>query len=346
MPEPQVLHGPRKPLWGCSCGVDGNWASRLRCRGCDKSAPHRVVAAAKKAASEAKPDKGRDRGAAPKDSSLEKFKKELLAEVRGALKASGPKPAAVVAAPSVDADSDDGGEVARARLVDEIEGLKKILDASHPEVQKRQAELDGLRRKRPLHTQVLDARKKVEKAGKKFESKQKELGDLDKQIEELTKLRQEAADAALEAKRELDAAQERQHEVLQAMARPGDLAAGGDQLDQTKEALELLGKAGSADGAEARQLLIAARAKLAEIEKKLDAAPEGEDSKTDSASQAGDNDVPMLESWAEEILADVSDENREKARSKMQKRMGESNWTLVRKKTKTKTETVVTGVGT
>jgi chromosome segregation ATPase len=320
----------------------------LRCRGCDKSAPHRVVAAAKKAASEAKPsaapDRSRDRGATPSSSSLEKFKKELLAEVRGALKASAPpKPAAATTAPSTDAGAEDnGGEAARAKLVEEIEGLKKILDASHPEVQKRQVELDGLRRKRPLHTQVLDAQRKVEKAGKKFESKRKELDGLDKQIEELRKLQQAASDSVLEAKLELDTAKERQHEVLQAMAKNGDPPGESDQLDQTKEAIEMLGKAGSADGLEARQLLIAARAKLAEVEKKLGPASTWEDARSESASQAGD--IDMASAFAEfaddfladvEILADIPGGDRETARTKLQKRLGESDWKLVRKKGKT-----------
>jgi chromosome segregation ATPase len=325
--------------------VDGNWASRLRCRGCDKSAPQRVVTAAKKAASEAKPsaasDRSRDRGATPSNSSLEKFKKELLAEVRGALKASAPpKPAAATAAPSSDAGAEDnGGEAARAKLVEEIEGLKKILDASHPEVQKRQEELDGLRRKRPLHTQVLDAQRKVEKAGKKFESKRKELDGLDKQIEELRKLQQAASDSVLEAKQELDTAKERQHEVLQAMAKNGDPPS--DQLDQTKEAIEMLGKAGSADDLEARQLLIAAKAKLAEVEKKLCPASTWEDARSESTSQAGD--IDMASAFAEfaddfladvETIADIPGGDRELARTKLQKRLGESAWKLVRKRGK------------
>ena len=48
MPSPQrggsqrggeVLPGPRRPEWGCACGTDGNWASRLSCRSCGKAAP-------------------------------------------------------------------------------------------------------------------------------------------------------------------------------------------------------------------------------------------------------------------------------------------------------------------
>ena len=49
--EKVFLPGPKQPLWGCSgCGMDGNWANRTTCRGCGKSAPWKVVAAAKAAA--------------------------------------------------------------------------------------------------------------------------------------------------------------------------------------------------------------------------------------------------------------------------------------------------------
>ena len=44
-----VLPGPKKTLWGCGgCGTDGNWASRLRCRQCNKEAPQRVQAEARR----------------------------------------------------------------------------------------------------------------------------------------------------------------------------------------------------------------------------------------------------------------------------------------------------------
>ena len=34
-----ILPGPRKPVWGCMCGTDGNWACRLACRTCGRAAP-------------------------------------------------------------------------------------------------------------------------------------------------------------------------------------------------------------------------------------------------------------------------------------------------------------------
>ena len=46
-----VLPGRKTPHWCCSCGADGNWASRLRC-GCSKAAPARIRLSAEKAAKE------------------------------------------------------------------------------------------------------------------------------------------------------------------------------------------------------------------------------------------------------------------------------------------------------
>ena len=48
--EPAVLPGPRKPIWGCSCGHADNWACRVRCQRCDKAAPQRFSDAARAAA--------------------------------------------------------------------------------------------------------------------------------------------------------------------------------------------------------------------------------------------------------------------------------------------------------
>ncbi|CAK0853028.1 unnamed protein product, partial [Prorocentrum cordatum] len=43
---PPKLRGPKMTFWGCSCGKDNNWASRIACS-CGNSAPRRVVDAAK-----------------------------------------------------------------------------------------------------------------------------------------------------------------------------------------------------------------------------------------------------------------------------------------------------------
>ena len=47
-----VLAGPKNPRWSCSCGMDGNWASRVVCRECGKLAPQRIANAARAAESE------------------------------------------------------------------------------------------------------------------------------------------------------------------------------------------------------------------------------------------------------------------------------------------------------
>ena len=44
-----VLCGPKSPTWSCGCGQSCNFASRIRCRGCNRDAPGRIRAAAEKA---------------------------------------------------------------------------------------------------------------------------------------------------------------------------------------------------------------------------------------------------------------------------------------------------------
>ena len=41
-----VRRGTHLPHWKCGCGFDKNWASRIRCRECDRNAPQRVIAKA------------------------------------------------------------------------------------------------------------------------------------------------------------------------------------------------------------------------------------------------------------------------------------------------------------
>ena len=38
-----VLPGPRRPFWGCSCGHADNWACRVRCQRCGAAAPPRSM---------------------------------------------------------------------------------------------------------------------------------------------------------------------------------------------------------------------------------------------------------------------------------------------------------------
>ena len=46
----EVLPGPKKPVWCCACGEGNNWASRIKCKGCNRNAPQSVVNRAKAAA--------------------------------------------------------------------------------------------------------------------------------------------------------------------------------------------------------------------------------------------------------------------------------------------------------
>ena len=78
-----VLAGPKSPCWSCSCGIDGNWASRATCRNCWKLAPQRIADAARAAA---KRCGNRGGGTKSKSYDLAGFKRELLAEVRSSIK--------------------------------------------------------------------------------------------------------------------------------------------------------------------------------------------------------------------------------------------------------------------
>ena len=42
-----ILAGPRTPYWGCKCGSDSNYASRIKCR-CGASAPTSMLQKAKR----------------------------------------------------------------------------------------------------------------------------------------------------------------------------------------------------------------------------------------------------------------------------------------------------------
>lgn len=103
-----VLAGPRRPLWGCSkCGEGGNWASRVRCRGCNAWASQahqdRARAAARKAA------RGQQGGGAGTTKELARLQREL---------ADAKKEVARLGAPGADASASASGASAGAPDVD------------------------------------------------------------------------------------------------------------------------------------------------------------------------------------------------------------------------------------
>ena len=94
--QSDVLAGPKFPLWGCSrCGQDGNWASRIRCRGCGNGASQKVVTAAKAAAARAKQEKPQGGGGAQRrqpsasDGGQSKAIRELQSEIAALKKSNG-----------------------------------------------------------------------------------------------------------------------------------------------------------------------------------------------------------------------------------------------------------------
>ena len=45
--DPDIIVGPKKPYWGCTCGLEANWACRVKCT-CGRLAPSRVRMAAER----------------------------------------------------------------------------------------------------------------------------------------------------------------------------------------------------------------------------------------------------------------------------------------------------------
>ena len=81
-----ILQGPKSPTWSCGCGQAGNFACRIRCRGCNRDAPARIRTSAEKANKEsvavpkvsAHPQpRGYWQQSAPKDQRLRKLEARL-----------------------------------------------------------------------------------------------------------------------------------------------------------------------------------------------------------------------------------------------------------------------------
>ena len=151
-----------------------------------ENAGNRIAKAARDAA---KRSGGGGGGTKPKGDDLAEFKRKLLAEVRSTIVGTSAASSGPTSRRSSTVESDDSGGVGsegqstaaiRERLGTEIQDLRRMLGPDHVEVTKRCAELENLRRQRPLHTRVLDGQRRIEKASKKVEMRQKELAEAEK----------------------------------------------------------------------------------------------------------------------------------------------------------------------
>ena len=271
------------------------------------------------------------------------FKREVLAEVRNTIRdasATSSEPASGRGS-TVESDGGDGngsekqGTAARReRLGTEIQELRKVLGPDHVEVTKRRAELESLRQQRLLHTRVLDGQRRIEKATEKVEMWRKELAE----AEELLRMAHERRDKAFRecevAEREVLHAREGQEELAGefrgADAQPGHA---GPCLLGVRDALDRLFQRASGDEARnvAKQLVEMAKSELAPLEYSLKRSrghAGAEQEVVDVASEPGTDD---LEAWTNDVVDVVGEESRERVRSRVAKRIGESGWQLVRK---------------
>ncbi len=108
-PELAVLPGPRKPLWGCSCGCADNWACRLRCHRCERPAPQTTADAARAAAATWLPQRsaaprGRPQNSGGARAARQVQPEETFAQIVARRYRSGPGPSP--GTPSATADGD------------------------------------------------------------------------------------------------------------------------------------------------------------------------------------------------------------------------------------------------
>ena len=154
---PDVLSGPRSPMWNCKCGQTRNWASRVRCA-CGKMADRKIIDAAIDAANAkpARPAKngGSNRGRgdgndmASLSKQLEKMLDKKLASLRGASEPSGNPSGAAAAAAAGAGDAEDGKDDMLAKIRAEISKFEKLKSDEDPELRAvAEARLPSLRRR-------------------------------------------------------------------------------------------------------------------------------------------------------------------------------------------------------
>ena len=228
-----VLNGPKMPHWGCSCGEAENWASRLQCRGCGKSAPGRVAAAAKEAAKVPQPQHRGPKGAWAKGPPVPDEVAKLRKEVAG-LKLQLKQNQTTEVDDKVE-DPEDEASTRREKIQKELDSLKAVLGSEHPEVQARITQLDELQRQRPLGTRLLAAQRKIAKTEKKLEQKRQSVAEVSKDIEEFQQKLKDLQGESEAMQKELDSQKADQARLLEAeesSEAPGSTAAEWEQFQR------------------------------------------------------------------------------------------------------------------
>ncbi len=208
--------------WSCSCGTDGNWATRATCRGCGRDAPKSVLdrlrdqqrngTKATRAASRSQDSTASEVAALRRE--LAELKKEREAAAATASTSTSPssKGTAASAEPAMDADT----AAERDALRESIARLKKDLRHDHPEILEREAKLKDLLEQRPTATRVLSATKKVQRLENRIADKTKGIAEAEKLVEQAVKDLQTKLEEKAALELELTAAKKEQADALAA----------------------------------------------------------------------------------------------------------------------------------
>ena len=205
-----VLAGPKTPVWSCSCGLDGNWASRIKCRGCGGAAPRSITDKAYAAANSQpswkapKPAWGAWAKGSPTVSASARIKQleDELCKLRGSEEST---------CRDVMPDSDAEMDKLRAeiRRLEGISGAEELLQQKRDKVRVLQEDRQSAQ---PLHKQLREIQNKLDRKERALRRREEsELPNLRKLLEEaqsnLAKAEIEANDlqkevAELKAKKE------------------------------------------------------------------------------------------------------------------------------------------------
>ncbi len=206
--------------WSCSCGTDGNWATRATCRGCGRDAPKSVL--------DRQRDQQRNGSRPPRDAArrndntaselaalrreLAELKKEKEAATATSTSTSTSSKGAAVGEPAIDADT----AAERDALRESIARLKKDLKPDHPEILEREAKLKDLLEQRPTATRVLSATRKVQRLENRIVDKVKAIAEAEKLVEQAVKDLQTKLEEKAALETELTAAKKEQADALAA----------------------------------------------------------------------------------------------------------------------------------
>ncbi len=257
--------------WSCSCGTDGNWATRASCRGCGRDAPKSVLdrqrdqqrngTKAPRVAGRSQDNTASEVAALRRELAELKKEKEAAAASASASTSTSSKGTAAGAEPAVDADT----AAERDALRESIARLKKDLRHDHPEILEREAKLKDLLEQRPTATRVLSATKKVQRLENRIVDKVKAIAEAEKLVEQAVKDLQTKLEEKAALELELTAAKKEQADAL--AAAPSTVPQVGQTLRSKYDIIKTWLEVSSASAGEHGQAV--GRELLAKLERDL-----------------------------------------------------------------------------